>query len=106
MEKDQKAIVHRGVGFSGGFCGGICFWDMASVINSLSGIERMLSFYGSLSDVRIFWSSLLGLIGIPLEGLCYFGIYRLMAAWISIGNIWMFAGLLLTMKQAKRGSGA
>ncbi len=27
----------------------------------------------------------------------------LTAAWISIGNIWMFGGLLLTMKKAKGG---
>ena len=45
----------------------------------LSGIERMLSSYVKLSDTRIFWSSILGILGIPLEGLCYFGIYRLMA---------------------------
>ena len=27
----------------------------------------------------------------------------LTAAWISIGNIWMFGGLMLTMKLAKNG---
>lgn len=47
---------------------------------SLSGMEGMLSAYVTLSDTRIFWSSLLGLIGIPVEGLCYFGIYRLIAS--------------------------
>ncbi|MBQ8878309.1 MAG: hypothetical protein IJ029_06240 [Lachnospiraceae bacterium] len=46
---------------------------------SLSGMEKELSTYLSLSDTRIFWSAFLGLIGIPLEGLCYFGVYRLMA---------------------------
>lgn len=46
---------------------------------SLTGIERELSAYLTLSDARIFWSAFLGLIGITLEGLCYFGIYRLMA---------------------------
>lgn len=45
----------------------------------LSGLEGMLSVYVKLSDTRIFWSAFLGLIGIPLEGLSYFGIYRLMA---------------------------
>lgn len=45
----------------------------------LSGIEGKLSAYVGLSDGRLFWSALLGLIGIPIEGLCYFGIYRLMA---------------------------
>ena len=46
---------------------------------SLNGMEKELSLYLTLSDSRIFWSSFLGMIGIPLEGLCYFGIYRLMA---------------------------
>ena len=46
---------------------------------SLSGNERILSAYLGLSDTRIFWSAFLGLIGIPLEGLSYFGIYRLIA---------------------------
>ena len=46
---------------------------------TLTGNERILSAYLGLSDTRIFWSAFLGLIGIPLEGLCYFGIYRLIA---------------------------
>jgi len=46
---------------------------------TLTGNEKILSAYLGLSDARIFWSAFLGLIGIPLEGLCYFGIYRLMA---------------------------
>ena len=46
---------------------------------SLSGMERELSAYITLSDTRIFWSAFLGLIGITLEGLSYFGVYRLMA---------------------------
>lgn len=37
---------------------------------SLSGMEKELSAYLTLSDTRIFWSAFLGLIGIPLEGLC------------------------------------
>lgn len=44
-----------------------------------TGIERMLSVYLTLSDARIFWSAMLGFIGVPLEALCHFGIYRLMA---------------------------
>lgn len=44
-----------------------------------TGLEGMLSAYLGLSDGRLFWSALLGLIGIPIEGLCYFGIYRLIA---------------------------
>ena len=41
------------------------------------GLEGFLSAYLGLSDGRIFWSSLLGLIGIPLEALCCFAVYRL-----------------------------
>lgn len=46
---------------------------------TLPGLEGMLALYGGLSDARIFWAAFLGFIGIPLEGLSYFGIYRLMA---------------------------
>ena len=46
---------------------------------SLVGLERKLSAYLSLSDTQIFVSALLGFIGIPLEGLCYFAIYRMIA---------------------------
>lgn len=46
---------------------------------SKSGMEGFLSAYPDLSDSRIFWSAFLGLIGIPLEALCYFGVYRLIA---------------------------
>ena len=44
---------------------------------SLTGLEKKLSQYLALSDGKIFWSAFLGLIGISLEGLCYFGVYRL-----------------------------
>lgn len=44
-----------------------------------TGLEANFSRYMSVSDRRIFWSATLGLIGIPSECLCYFGIYRLMA---------------------------
>ncbi len=47
---------------------------------SLTGLERKLSQYLVLSDETLFWSAFLGLIGISLEGLCYFGIYRLIAS--------------------------
>ena len=46
---------------------------------TLEGISRMLSPYVGMSDSRIFWSSLCGIVGIPLEGLSCFGIYRLIA---------------------------
>ena len=47
---------------------------------SLTGLEKKLSQYLILSDGTLFWSAFLGLIGISLEGLCYFGIYRLIAS--------------------------
>lgn len=47
---------------------------------ALTGIARMLSAYTGTSDGGIFASALLGLFGMTLEGLCYFGIYRLIAA--------------------------
>ena len=46
---------------------------------ALNGLERMTSAYTGASDTGIFAAALLGLFGITLEGLCYFGIYRLMA---------------------------
>ncbi|MCM1100025.1 MAG: hypothetical protein NC079_04820 [Clostridium sp.] len=45
----------------------------------VSGIPVTFARYLSVSDGRIFWSALLGMIGIPLECLCYFAIYRLIA---------------------------
>ena len=42
-----------------------------------AGIEGFLSAYIGLPDARILWSAMLGFIGIPLEALCYFGVYRL-----------------------------
>lgn len=47
--------------------------------DSMTGVERYLSTYLGLSDARMFWSALLGLIGIPIEALCYFSVCRLMA---------------------------
>ena len=47
---------------------------------SLTGLEKKLSQYLVLSDSTLFRSAFLGLIGISLEGLCYFGIYRLIAS--------------------------
>ena len=46
---------------------------------SLSGMEQYFSRYIGVSDARIFWSALLGMIGIPIECLCYFAIYRMIA---------------------------
>ena len=47
---------------------------------TLTGITRMLSAYTGTSDGGLFAAALLGLFGITIEGLCYFGVYRLMAA--------------------------
>lgn len=44
---------------------------------TLTGIQRMLSAYTATSDGGIFAAALLGLFGMVLEGLCCFGIYRL-----------------------------
>lgn len=46
---------------------------------SLSGINWILSKYEAVPTARIVWSALLGLIGIPLESLSYFAVYRMMA---------------------------
>ena len=46
---------------------------------TLDGIARMLSAYAATSDGGIFAAALLGLFGMTLEGLCCFGVYRLMA---------------------------
>ena len=51
------------------------------VDSSLSGIEQVLSVYSVLPDWRIFWSAFLGLLAIPIEGLCYFAIYRMLIAY-------------------------
>ena len=46
---------------------------------TLTGIFRMFSAYISTSDGGIFASALLGLFGMVLEGLAFFGIYRMTA---------------------------
>lgn len=46
---------------------------------TVSHIPAAFARYLSVSDGRIFASALLGLIGIPLECLCYFAVYRLIA---------------------------
>lgn len=44
---------------------------------SVTGIPVFLTRYLSVSDGRIFASALLGLIGIPVECLCWFAVYRM-----------------------------
>lgn len=46
---------------------------------TLTGILRMLSAYTGTSDGGIFVAALLGLLSMVLEGLSYFGIYRMIA---------------------------
>ena len=52
-------------------------WDVGD--ETLTGLSRMFSAYTDISDFGIFLAAILGLFGIAIEGLCYFGIYRLMA---------------------------
>ena len=52
-------------------------WGTA--VSGTAGLEANYSKYIGVSDIRIFWSALLGTIGIPLECMSWFGIYRLMA---------------------------
>ena len=46
---------------------------------TLTGILRMISAYAGTSDSGIFAAALFGLLGMVLEGLAYFGIYRMIA---------------------------
>ena len=46
---------------------------------TLTGISRMISTYTDTPDSAIFAAALLGLFGMILEGLSYFGIYRMIA---------------------------
>ena len=45
---------------------------------SLSGIEGQISQYLTVSDGRMFWSSFLGMIGVPLACVGHIGIYKLL----------------------------
>lgn len=53
-------------------------WGTADM--SLSGMEQYFSRFLTVSDIRIFWSGLLGMIGITLETMCLFGVYRIIAS--------------------------
>lgn len=46
---------------------------------TLSGMERMFSAYGQLGNGAIYTAATMGMISIVMEGLSYFGVYRLMA---------------------------
>ena len=41
---------------------------------AVSGIPATFARYLTVSDIRIFWSAILGMIGIPLECLFYFAV--------------------------------
>ena len=53
-------------------------WGTADL--SLTGMEQYFSRYSAVSDTRIFWAATLGMIGIAIETLCFFGVYRVIAA--------------------------
>jgi len=79
---DWKRIRHLFcIGFFGAllsFVGDILLgWGVED--EALTGLLRMISAYTGTSDTGIFAIALLGLFGITLEGLSYFGVYRLMA---------------------------
>ena len=50
--------------------GGDMLLGWGTVDESLTGIEQYFSRYLSVSDTRIFWAALLGMIGITIETLC------------------------------------
>ncbi|MCM1299330.1 MAG: hypothetical protein NC203_03885 [Firmicutes bacterium] len=47
--------------------------------SDIAGIPVTFARYLSVSDGRLFWAAILGMIGIPIECLCYFAVYRLIA---------------------------
>ncbi|MCR4789377.1 MAG: hypothetical protein K5888_12420, partial [Lachnospiraceae bacterium] len=60
--------------------GGDMLLGWGTVDLSLTGMEQYFSRYGTVSDTRIFWAATLGMIGISIETMCFFGIYRVIAA--------------------------
>ena len=53
-------------------------WGTADM--SLTGMAQYFSRYSAVSDTRIFWAATLGMIGIAIETMCFFGVYRVIAA--------------------------
>jgi len=53
-------------------------WGVAD--ESLTGLDQYFSRYLTVSDTRIVLSAVLGMIGITVETLCCFGVYRLIAS--------------------------
>lgn len=60
--------------------------------DALEGVLQMLSAYTLYLGLRPFAAALLG--NRPLGN-------ALRCAWLAIGNVWMFGGLLVTMKKAR-----
>ena len=60
--------------------GGDMILGWGTVDMSLDGMEQYFSRYTDVSDIRIFWSGLLGMIGITLETMSFFGVYRIIAS--------------------------
>lgn len=58
-----------------------------------TGIMRMLSAYTGTSDGGIFTAAVLGMLGMVLEGLAYFGIYRMTAPYSPKGAHSLRAGI-------------
>jgi hypothetical protein len=53
-------------------------WGVAD--EAKTGIDQYFSWYLTICNTRIFLSALLGLVGIPVECLSFFGIYRVIAS--------------------------
>lgn len=70
------------IGFFGAFLNfiGDIILGYGETTESLSGILKMLPKYTNASDTIIFIAAILGMIGIVLDGLSFFGIYRLIAS--------------------------
>ena len=67
-----------------------------------TGLEANFSRYMTVPDWRIFWSATLGLIGIPLECLCYFGVYRLTQLSLQRIRIQMILMTIVTLKSSPK----
>lgn len=65
----------------------------------LEGIEKLVSHYLSVSDGRLFLSSILGLIGAPISVIAHYGIYKLIKPYSKkyskLYKIGLLGGLLL-----------
>lgn len=59
------------------FVGGDMLFGWGTADEKLTGLEQYFSRYLTVSDTRIFWAALIGMIGIAIETMCFFGIYRL-----------------------------